>query len=168
MSTKQSGRGSAPTTAIRKKPNRAKRARLNNSYLGLIRRFPLRPIRSNAGLDQAIAVIDSLIDRDRLDAAEADYLDVLSDLVERYEEARHRIEPASDAAMLEHLLDSKALTQLAVAEATGIANTTLSAVLHGKRRLTREHIARLARYFRVDPTVFAFQADEPRNGKRQK
>jgi HTH-type transcriptional regulator/antitoxin HigA len=136
--------------------------------LTLIRCFPLRRIRSDAELDKAIAVIDSLIDRPKLAAAESDYLDVLSDLVERYEEEHHAIEPASDAAMLQHLLDSKGVTQLAVAEATGIANTTLSAVINGKRRLTREHVARLARFFQVAPTVFAFETAEPGTGKRAK
>ncbi len=149
-------------------PNRTNANRLSDSYLALIRRFPLRPIRTDAELERAIAVVDSLTDRDRLDPAESDYLDVLSDQVERYEEEHHPIEPASDAAMLEHLLDSKSVTQLAVGDATGIANSTLSAVLGGKRRLTREHIARLARYFQVDPTVFAFEADQPKNGKRRK
>jgi HTH-type transcriptional regulator/antitoxin HigA len=138
---------------------------VSDSYLALIRRFPLRPIRSDAELDRAIAVVDSLVDRDRLDRGESDYLDVLSDLVERYEEEHHPIAPASDAAMLEHLMDSRDVTQLAVAEATGIVNSTLSAVLSGKRRLTRDHIARLAAYFQVGPTVFAFEADEPGNGK---
>jgi HTH-type transcriptional regulator/antitoxin HigA len=119
-------------------------------------------------LNRAIAVIDSLIDRGNLDQGESDYLDVLSDLVERHEEEHHPIEPASDAAMLEHLLDSKGMTQLAVAEATGIANSTLSAVLYGKRRLTREHIARLARFFRVNPSVFALEIEKPGNGRGRK
>ena len=140
---------------LRNRPTKGRNAAPSDSYLALIRRFPLRPLRSDAELDQAVAVVDSLIDRGRLDRAEADYLDVLSDLVERYEEKQHPIEPASDAAMLEHLLDSRGVTQLAVAEGTGIVNSTLSAVLHGKRQLTREHIARLARFFRVDASVFA-------------
>ncbi len=45
----------------------------------------LTPLRTRADLDQAVAVIDSLIDRPKLSDAESDYLDVLSDLVEAYE-----------------------------------------------------------------------------------
>lgn len=40
------------------------------NYLKLIHQFPLRPIRSDAELDQAIQVIDSLLDRDEIDPAE--------------------------------------------------------------------------------------------------
>jgi antitoxin component HigA of HigAB toxin-antitoxin module len=37
---------------------------------------------------------------------------------------------------------------------TGIAGSTISAILSGKRGLTRGHIATLARYFKVSPAVF--------------
>ena len=39
---------------------------VGDRYLELIHRFPLRPIRSDAELDRAIEVIDSLVDRDDL------------------------------------------------------------------------------------------------------
>ncbi len=42
-------------------------------YLELIRAFALRPIRSEAELDAAIVVIDSLLDRKRLAEVELDY-----------------------------------------------------------------------------------------------
>ena len=51
-----------------------------------------------------------LIDRD-LDQAERDYLDVLSDLVEKYEQENHPIVPASDAAMIRYLLDLRKLAR---------------------------------------------------------
>jgi HTH-type transcriptional regulator/antitoxin HigA len=124
-------------------------------YLELVRAFPLRPIRSEAELDRATAIIHSLLDRDDLDPAEDDYLDVLGDLVERYEDVHYPIAPASDADMLRFLLDQKGVTQLVVANETGIANTTLSAVLNEKRSLTREHITKLARHFKTDPAIFS-------------
>ena len=56
------------------------------AYLKLIRRFPLRPIRSDADLDRAIAMVDALAARIKdLTPDERDYLDVLADLVEKYE-----------------------------------------------------------------------------------
>jgi HTH-type transcriptional regulator/antitoxin HigA len=125
-------------------------------YLELIQHFPLRPIRTEEELDQAIEVVDELIDRDDLDAWEKDYLDVLSDLIERYEAERHPIEPVSDAAILAHLLEAKEITQAKLAHETKIAESTISEVLTGKRTLNRSQIGRLARYFGVGPTVFRF------------
>lgn len=69
-------------------------------YLELVRRFPLRPLRTAADLDAAIVVIDSSIDRGNLSAPEQDYLDVLSDIVEAYENDVVPIAPVADAEML--------------------------------------------------------------------
>ena len=76
----------------------------DDRYLELVRTFPLRPIRADADLDRAIEIIDSLIDRDDLDEGEADYLDVLGDLVHRYEDKHLPIQEFSDADMLRFLL----------------------------------------------------------------
>jgi HTH-type transcriptional regulator/antitoxin HigA len=125
-------------------------------YLELVRRFPLRPLRSDADLDAAVAVIDSLIDRDELSAPEQDYLDVLSDLVEAYEDEAVPMKPASDSDMLRFLIEAKGVTQSQVAKEAGIAESTISEVLAGKRKLNRTQIGKLARYFHVGPGAFAF------------
>ena len=123
-------------------------------YLELIRTFPLRPIRSDKELSEALAVVDELLDQKRLAAEEQDYLDVLSGLVQRYEKEQHPMPPASDAQMFRHLIEAKNVTQVQVARATGIAESTISAVLAGHRRLNREHIEKLARYFHVGARAF--------------
>jgi HTH-type transcriptional regulator/antitoxin HigA len=123
-------------------------------YLALIRRFPLRPIRSDADLDAAAALIDELTDRDDLSPAESDYLDVLGDLVEKYEDEHVEMPHVSDAEMLRSLMDEKGVRQAEVVRGTGISKTVLSLVLNGKRELTREHIEVLAKYFGVNPAAF--------------
>lgn len=128
-----------------------------NVYLGLVATLPLRPIRSERELDRASHMIDSLLDRPKLTKTERDYLDVLTDLVEKYEAEAYPAQPASDAEMLAHLLDARGLSQNQLAAQTGIAGSTISAVLHGKRTLRREHIARLAEFFDVSPAVFGFE-----------
>jgi HTH-type transcriptional regulator/antitoxin HigA len=125
-------------------------------YLELVCRFPLRPIRSDAELDEAIQVLDSLIDQDELTPPEDDYLDVLSDLVEAYEDVHYPIGPVSDADMLRSFLDSHRVKQSAVAKGAGITESTISEVLSGKRKLNRKQIGKLARFFHVDPGVFDF------------
>jgi len=123
-----------------------------------VKRFPLRPIRSERELERAIEIIDSLIDRDDLDPDEKDYLEVLGDLTERYEDEKHPLRPARDSEMLAFLIEQKQVSQSAVARATEIAVSTISEVLSGKRILRWEQIARLARFFHVDPGVFALEA----------
>ena len=129
-----------------------------DAYLELIQRFPLRPIRTEKELDRAIAMVDELIDRDNLQKGEKDYLDVLSDLMERYETEQHPIEPVSDAVILAHLIEAKEITQAELARQAKIAESTISEVLKGKRKLNRSQIGRLARCFGVEPTVFRFMS----------
>jgi HTH-type transcriptional regulator / antitoxin HigA len=83
----------------------------SNTYIELVRAFPLRPIRSDAGLDRATKMIDSLVTRDDLDSGEEDYLDVLSDLVHTYEAEHDPIAPVSDADMVRFLLESNDMTR---------------------------------------------------------
>jgi len=140
---------------------------LASSYMALIRRFPLRPIQSEAELDQATVVMNSLLDRDR-DPAEDDYLDVLSDLVERYEDKHYPIEDVSENEMVEFLIEQKGVTQAEAARGAGIAESTISEVLSGKRRLTRKQIEKLAAYFHVSPAVFLTETEKGNGNTRIK
>jgi HTH-type transcriptional regulator / antitoxin HigA len=125
-------------------------------YLELVQRVPLRPIRSDDELDRALEIVDELIDQDERGADERDYLDVLSDLIERYEAEAHPIPAASDAEILAHLIEIKGVSQTEVARETRLSESTLSEVLAGRRNLNRTHIGRLARYFNVGPAAFQF------------
>ncbi len=127
------------------------------SYFTLIHRFPPRPIRSERELDRTAAVIDGILARPRLSRDEQDYLDVLSGLVEQYEEEKHPIPPAPDADVLAFLIEQKGVTQAEVARAAGLPTSTLSEILSGRRTIPRFKIGRLAAYFRVSPVVFAFE-----------
>jgi antitoxin component HigA of HigAB toxin-antitoxin module len=89
----------------------------------------------------------------------------LSDLVETYEAEHYPMAKVSDARMVRHLMEAKGVNQTEVAQATGIANSTISAVWKGARQLTREHIGQLAIFFHVDPGVFIFGGQE---GPRKK
>ncbi len=132
----------------------------DDNYLGLVRAFPLRPIRSDAELDRAIAMIDSLITRDDLDLGEEDYVDVLSDLVHRYEAEHDPIAPVPDSEMVRFLLESNDMAQTELAQRSEIAESTISEILAGKRKLSRRHIATFSKVFRVSPAVFFHEVVE--------
>jgi HTH-type transcriptional regulator/antitoxin HigA len=126
-------------------------------YLALIRRFPLRPIRTEEENEAALAMLTSLAEqRERIppDADELDYLAVLAKLVEDYEDARYPRGPVTGAAMLAHLIEAQGITQAKLASETGLPESTVSELLKGKRGLSRRHIEILARYFRLAPAVF--------------
>jgi HTH-type transcriptional regulator/antitoxin HigA len=124
------------------------------SYFELVRLFPLRAIESDQELERARTLLNELLDRSKLDRDADDYLDILGDLIERYERAHHPLPPVSDVDMLRHFLDSRGLSCTEAAQGARIAVSTLSSILAGKRKMNRSHIEALALFFRVAPGSF--------------
>jgi HTH-type transcriptional regulator/antitoxin HigA len=125
-------------------------------YLALVRRFPLRPIRSEEENEAALAVLKALGERRQekpLQPEEHDYIAVLAKLIEEYECAHYARNSVSGVAMLAHLIEAKGVTQARLAADTGLAESTISELLRGKRILSHRHIQAFARYFRVNPTL---------------
>lgn len=142
-------RGRNTATAPRKR-----RLAPDVSYMSLIARYPLLPIRSEVELDAAQSVVAELLLRSSLTPGEQGYLEALGLLIERYEAEAYPMPEVSDATMLRHLVDAKGVTLSKLAKDTGIMVSTLSAILSGKRTLNRTHIEKLAPYFEVEPGVF--------------
>lgn len=126
-----------------------------DSYLELIREFPLASIKSDDHLAESQSMIDQLLQQGRLDHGEEMYLEALSDLVASYEDERFAIQPASDADMLRHLMEAHAITQAQLCRDVKLAKSSVSEVLNGKKPFSRQIIRKLADYFQVDVSVLA-------------
>lgn len=131
------------------------KGKVRDAYMELIQVFPLTSIRSEDELEAAQEVIDRVLAKGKLSSGEAMYLDALSDLVAAYEDEHYRIEPASDAEMLRHLMEAKGIAQIELHRRTKIAKSTISEVLAGKKAFTRNMIRTLAEFFDVDKSVLA-------------
>ncbi len=131
------------------------RGKSKDSYLELVLDFPLASIKSDDHLEEAQKVIDALLARVTLNEGEETYLDALSDLVGAYEDEHHAIATASDADMLQHLLDAKGITQAQLSREADLAKSTISEVLKGRKRFSRQMIRKLSVYFQVDASVLA-------------
>lgn len=131
-------------------------AKTSDRYFDLVHTFPLKPIRNESELRRATKVMNELAFRgeDNLDADEAAYLDVLSDLVEKYEDAHYPVPNSTPAQMLAFCIEQKDVTQKEVAKATGVPESTICELLSEKRPFTMNHVERLSVYFHVSPAVF--------------
>jgi HTH-type transcriptional regulator/antitoxin HigA len=134
----------APKTAARSLPA---------TYFNLVKKFPLVHIRDDDHLAAAQEVIDRLLEEE-LDEGTEEYLNVLTDLVEDYEEEHIAIPDASEADVLRELMRANGLSQPKLAKAAGIAQSTLSAVVSGSRSLTKAQVVKLAKFFGVSPAAF--------------
>ena len=126
---------------------------LSDTYFELVKRFPLTYIHDDDHLDAAQAVIDELLQQN-LDEGAQEYLNVLTDMVEAYEDAHVPIQDASEADVLRELMNANRLTQPKLAKAVGISQSTISAVLNGARSLTKDQVITLARHFGIGPAAF--------------
>ncbi len=126
-----------------------------DTYLELVRGFPLASIKSEDHLQAAQEVMDRLLSLGDLDLGRETYLDALSDLVATYEDVHHRIEPATDADLLQHFMEARGVSQAELGRETGIPRSSISEVLSGKKPFTRPMIRKLATYFGVDGSVLA-------------
>jgi HTH-type transcriptional regulator/antitoxin HigA len=131
------------------------KGKIRDDYLRLILEFPLTSLKSEKQFNEAQKVIDKLLAKGKLSPGEEMYLDALSDLVAAYEDVHYPIEPASDAAMLRHLMEAKGITQADLHRDTQLAKSTISEVLAGKKRFSRQMIKKLALYFKVDISVLS-------------
>jgi HTH-type transcriptional regulator / antitoxin HigA len=136
------------TTAKRSRPRH-----LSVRYFQLVKRHPLKSIRTEAQLDAAQAVIDALLAR-RLDDGERAYLDALSDLVIVYEQEHHAIAELEPNEMLQQLLLDRGISQADLVRKTGLAKATVSDLAAGKRAFTVEQMYTLAAAFGVPAIVF--------------
>ena len=133
---------------------RAHRA-MPDLYFELVKAFPLTPIRDDAHLAGAQATIDAILARgDDVRAGGAEYLAVLADLVEAFEDEHYPTTPAPVPSLLRELMRSNGLTQAKLATEVGIVQSTISAILNGSRSPTTKQAEALGRRFNLDPGVF--------------
>lgn len=93
------------------------------------------------------------MNRGKLSSEEKRLADLLTVLIEKYEES-YQIEPASSiAGRVRHLMDAHDLKPADMLDIFG-TKSVVSEVLSGKRELSKAHIRALSKRFHVSPEVF--------------
>jgi len=119
----------------------------------MIRRGAPRLIHSDEELEEYTQALFALTAKPDPTPEEEAAIELMTLLVERYEQERYPIPAAEPADVLRFLLEHSGLSQRDIALELG-SESTVSLVLSGKRPLNRNHIARLSRRFNVSPAVF--------------
>jgi HTH-type transcriptional regulator/antitoxin HigA len=102
---------------------------------------------------QYVSALLDLERRKRLTAEERSYAELLTVLIDSYEEEHYPIRAASPVEVLQELVSANDLRQKDLAPLLG-TESIVSEVLSGKRPLTRRHIEKLSARFNVSPAVF--------------
>ena len=127
----------------------------SDDYLELVRKFPLRPLRSKAELEAAGKIMDTYIGRDDLSPGVRDYLAALSHFVEYYERneisaALRRLRPIE---VVRHLMEENDMSVTDLGYVLG-SKGVASEILNGNRGFSKTLIRKLSEKFGVDASLF--------------
>lgn len=111
-------------------------------------------IRTEVEYDHAIAQIEVLLKKGaRVSAEEERLLDLLSTLVEKYEEEHHPIDPSAPHEILQHLMEARGLKQKDLIPLLGSSGRASEAI-NGVRAFSKQQAKALAEFFHVSTDLF--------------
>ncbi len=122
-------------------------------YADLLSRTLPSVIHSEKENERLLGMLEKLDQKGKLSPAEGRLAELLTLLVEDFEERAYALEPASPLAVLNELMEANGLKQKDLVDVFGTPSI-VSEVLNGKRGLTVEHIKKLSARFHVSPEVF--------------
>jgi HTH-type transcriptional regulator/antitoxin HigA len=132
--------------------------RENDKYFELVRAFPLRPIRTEADAEQAIAVLTRISlskPEEKMEDGERDYSEALTLLVQQFERGRTNsaLPRLSPIDRLKFLMNERGMSINDLGRVIG-SQPNASLILHGKRSMSKTQIIKLSHHFAVSPGLF--------------
>lgn len=127
---------------------------IQSSWMAFDAMTHLRPIHDEAGYEQTVALMNSLLDvvGDDEDHPLSSLLELVGDVVSKYEREHYAIEPAAPNDSLRFLIEARGLKQEDLAAI--VPQSNLSAILAGKRKISAALAGKLGKFFGVSPALF--------------
>jgi HTH-type transcriptional regulator / antitoxin HigA len=127
---------------------------VRSEYASLLTSTLPTVIHSEAENERHIAMLEEL-DRkgSRMSAAERRMAELLTLLIEDFEERHYALQPSSPIDVLNELMLANNLKQKDLLDVFGTPSIA-SEVLSGKRKLNAEHMRKLSHRFKVSPEIF--------------
>ncbi|HEV2351799.1 MAG TPA: transcriptional regulator [Terriglobia bacterium] len=123
-------------------------------YSAILSRYPPKVIRSEIENEMYTEILYGLDRRSKkLTRAEKELADLLTLLIEDFEEKQYQLPRAKPLGVVRILMDQHSLKQKDLVDIFGTPSI-VSEVLSGKRELNKEHIRRLSERFHVSPELF--------------
>lgn len=111
-------------------------------------------IDSEEELERAESILNMLLKKgDSMSPEETKLLELISDLIEAYEDEHYPIPDASPTDILNFLMEDRGLKQADLLPVFGSSGIT-SEVVNGKRSISKAQAKKLAEYFKVSVELF--------------
>lgn len=122
-------------------------------YADLLARALPSVIHSERENERYVTILEELDQKAKLTSAEQRLAELLTLLIENFEDKAYALKPAQPIDVLNELIEANSLRQKDLVDVFG-SPSIISEILNGKRGLTIEHIKKLSRRFHVSPEVF--------------
>jgi HTH-type transcriptional regulator/antitoxin HigA len=123
------------------------------TYRQLLGRTLPHVIRTDEECERLTNELLRLDERERPSPEEKELAELLTVLIDDYEERRYPIRKATPQRTLQHLMESRNLTQKDLWKVFGSRGIT-SEVFHGKRSISKTQAKKLAEFFHVSAELF--------------
>jgi HTH-type transcriptional regulator/antitoxin HigA len=148
------------TTSLKAEMEAAFR-KLPPTYEDLCRVYLPRKIHDKSECQRTTAVIDALSMREGLNKDQLDYLELVGDLVNEYEQ-EHVAQPenSSPVEVLRYLMEENGISTRQMSRILGKDESIVSKILKGERSITIEHARKFGGHFGVNPGLFLQLSDK--------
>jgi HTH-type transcriptional regulator / antitoxin HigA len=119
----------------------------------LLKHHAPRVIISDEQLDEYTNALIELEEQRHMSAEEREYARLLAALIEKYENQQYPIPAATPLEVLAELIEQNGLRQRDLVPLLG-TESVVSEIVNGRRPLSKSHIEKLSKRFRVSPAVF--------------
>ncbi len=123
------------------------------TYRQLLGRTLPHVIRTEEECERLTNELMRLDEREDLSREEKELAELLTVLLDEYEERRYPIRKANPQQTLQHLMEARKLTQKDLWKVFGSKGIT-SEVFHGKRSISKAQARKLAEFFHVNVELF--------------
>lgn len=111
-------------------------------------------IKSTTQYNQYCKLLEGLVTLKKKSAAEADLIELLQVLIEKYDRDNSTFSDAGPIEALRYLMKEHGLKSIDLAKELAISPSLISDILHRRRGLSKENIRKLSARFSVDQELF--------------
>ena len=127
---------------------------VTSHYQALARMVPLKALNREADYKQAVATLEELLDAGAANERHplAGLVEALGEMIESYEARAHQMPAASPRDALMYLMEAHGLKQTDLSDLA--SQGAISAILNGRREISRQLAVKLGERFAVPAGVF--------------
>ncbi|NDJ20306.1 transcriptional regulator [Nostoc sp. B(2019)] len=122
-------------------------------YSQLLSQYQPRIIKTEEENEKFLEIVEELLSRSYLTSEEDVLLELLTKLIEDFEEKHYPINSSTPHSRLKHLMEARSLEKAVLVEILGSIEI-VDQVFNGELKISRQQAEALGKFFHVDASLF--------------